>query len=523
MGVDYYNMLKVNHNATEDDLKKAYKRLAMIWHPDKNPSTRRDEAEAKFKRISEAYDVLSDPQKRQIYDLYGEEGLKLGKIPDSNASEASSSYSSRTPHFYHQHRQHPPNAASFRFNPRDADDIYAEIFGPEGGGGGGHRTFRDGRFRNGHFNAGGHTSELRKAPAVENPLPCTLEDLYKGVKKKMRLSRNVYDASGKMRVVDEILPIEIKPGWKKGTKLTFPKKGNEEPGIIPADIIFVVEEKPHPVYKRDGNDLLVSKEITLLEALTGKTLDLITLDGRNLMIPLTDIINPDHEVVVPNEGMPISKEPGKKGNLRLKLNDPIKSNEIKKSTKTPEERRKEIEVRVDAARLLQQKSESSSSDNVNNKGSDSTLGSGQRSGERRKHGNARKNGSSQEQRNEGKICLESRSGGSWFATGVVRSSWIIVREHIGIVLIYMQMVLPESLHNERIELLLSSPWKPLDLPAAVKMLCSQKTIHNTEFNEFHSGDYMEDGDYYFQDAWILHQRKKILEMLATVVMRMANI
>lgn len=123
-----------------------------------------------------------------------------------------------------------------------------------------------------------------------------------------------------MRVVEEILPIEIKPGWKKGTKLTFPKKGNEEPGIIPADIIFVVEEKPHPLYKRDGNDLLVSKEITLLEALTGKTLDLITLDGRNLMIPLTDIINPDHEVVVPNEGMPISKEPGKKGNLRLKLN-----------------------------------------------------------------------------------------------------------------------------------------------------------------------------------------------------------
>ena len=123
-----------------------------------------------------------------------------------------------------------------------------------------------------------------------------------------------------MRVVDEILPIEIKPGWKKGTKLTFPKKGNQEPGIIPADIIFVVEEKPHPVYKRDGNDLLVSKEITLLEALTGKTLDLTTLDGRSLMIPLTDIINPEHEIVVPNEGMPISKEPGKKGNLRLKLN-----------------------------------------------------------------------------------------------------------------------------------------------------------------------------------------------------------
>ncbi|KFK34095.1 hypothetical protein AALP_AA5G101300 [Arabis alpina] len=310
MGVDYYNILKVNHNATEDDLKKAYKRLAMIWHPDKNPSTRRDEAEAKFKRISEAYDVLSDPQKRQIYDLYGEEGLKSGKIPNSEASSSSSSSSSfspRMPQFNHQRsRQHPPKASPFR----DAEDIYNELFKDESRG-------ENMSFRNGHFN--GYSSELRKAPAVENPLPCSLEDLYKGAKKKMRLSRNVFDASGKMRIVEEILPIEIKPGWKKGTKLTFPNKGNEEPGIIPADIIFVLEEKPHAVYKRDGNDLLVNQEITLLEALTGKTIELTTLDGRTLVIPHTDIISPDQEIVVPNEGMPISREPGKKGNLRLKL------------------------------------------------------------------------------------------------------------------------------------------------------------------------------------------------------------
>lgn len=119
--------------------------------------------------------------------------------------------------------------------------------------------------------------------------------------------------------MEEILTIEIKPGWKKGTKITFPEKGNQEPGVIPADLIFVVDEKPHPLYKRDGNDLVVNQEITLLEALTGKTLDLTTLDGRNLMIPLTDIIKPGAEMVVPNEGMPISKEPGRKGNLRIKF------------------------------------------------------------------------------------------------------------------------------------------------------------------------------------------------------------
>ena len=68
MGVDYYNVLNVNPSATEDDLKKSYRRLAMKWHPDKNPTSIKQEAEAKFKQISEAYDVLSDPNKRQIYD-----------------------------------------------------------------------------------------------------------------------------------------------------------------------------------------------------------------------------------------------------------------------------------------------------------------------------------------------------------------------------------------------------------------------------------------------------------------------
>lgn len=115
------------------------------------------------------------------------------------------------------------------------------------------------------------------------------------------------------------MTIDIKPGWKKGTKVTFPEKGNDEPGIIPADLVFVIEEKPHHVYVRDGNDLTVNQEISLLEALTGKTLELTTLDGRNLIIPLTDIVKPGHEIVVPNEGMPISKEPRKKGNLRIKI------------------------------------------------------------------------------------------------------------------------------------------------------------------------------------------------------------
>ncbi|KAK9066527.1 hypothetical protein SSX86_013850 [Deinandra increscens subsp. villosa] len=298
MGIDYYNILKVNRNASDEDLKKAYRRLAMIWHPDKNLNTNKTEAEAKFKQISEAYDVLSDPQKRQIYDLYGEEALKSSHPPPSSSGRG---YHNNN---HHQQQQHPN--PDFRFNPRDAEDIYAELFG---GG------FKDGHFRNGETTS----SSAKKAPAVENLLSCSLLDLYKGAKKKMKISRTILDSSGKIRTVEEILTIEIKPGWKKGTKITFPEKGNQEPGVIAADLIFIIDEKPHGVFTREGNDLLVNQEISLLEALTGKTLELTTLDGRNLVIPVTEVVKPGYELMVGNEGMPISKEPRKKGNLKIKF------------------------------------------------------------------------------------------------------------------------------------------------------------------------------------------------------------
>lgn len=119
---------------------------------------------------------------------------------------------------------------------------------------------------------------------------------------------------------EEILTIEIKPGWKKGTKITFPEKGNEQRGIIPSDLIFIIDEKPHLVFKRDGNDLIFTQKISLVEALTGYTVQATTLDGRTLTIPINSIISPTYEEVVKGEGMPIPKDPSKKGNLRIKFN-----------------------------------------------------------------------------------------------------------------------------------------------------------------------------------------------------------
>lgn len=115
------------------------------------------------------------------------------------------------------------------------------------------------------------------------------------------------------------MTIDIKPGWKKGTKITFPERGHQQPNVTPADVIFIIDEKPHPIYKRDGNDLVVHRRISLVDALTGTTIQLTFLDGRTLTIPVNDVVKPGFEMVVPKEGMPISRDPGNKGNLRLKF------------------------------------------------------------------------------------------------------------------------------------------------------------------------------------------------------------
>uniref|UniRef100_A0A1D1XWB9 DnaJ subfamily B member 13 n=1 Tax=Anthurium amnicola TaxID=1678845 RepID=A0A1D1XWB9_9ARAE len=319
MGVDYYKTLQVDRSANDDDLKKAYRKLAMRWHPDKNPANK-SEAEAKFKQISEAYEVLSDSQKRAVYDQYGEEGLK-GQVPPPPGGGPSG------------------GPAGFRFNPRSADDIFSEFFGfstPFAGGtgtgaAGGSRAgvrfsrsvFGDDMFGGlqGSRGGGGEASSNapRKGPPIERKLVCTLEDLYKGTTKKMKISRDVVDSTGRPTSVEEILTIDIKPGWKKGTKITFPEKGNEQRNLIPSDLIFIIEERPHGVFKRDGNDLIMVQKISLVEALTGCTVQLTTLDGRTLTIPINSIINPDYEEIVQGEGMPITKEPSKKGNLRIRF------------------------------------------------------------------------------------------------------------------------------------------------------------------------------------------------------------
>lgn len=121
----------------------------------------------------------------------------------------------------------------------------------------------------------------------------------------------------KIEQEEELLTIQVKPGWKKGTKITFEGKGNEKPGAYPADVRFVIAEKRHPMFRREGDDLELGVEIPLVEALTGCSLSIPLLGGDKMKLNIDDIIVPGYEKLIPEQGMPIAKEEGKRGDLKV--------------------------------------------------------------------------------------------------------------------------------------------------------------------------------------------------------------
>jgi DnaJ family protein B protein 13 len=116
---------------------------------------------------------------------------------------------------------------------------------------------------------------------------------------------------------EEILTIKVKPGWKKGTKITFEGMGNERPGSCPADIIFVIAEKRHSLFRREGEDLEIGVEIPLVKALTGCQISIPLLGGKKTSLLIDDIIYPGYERIIEGQGMPNTKEQGKRGSLTV--------------------------------------------------------------------------------------------------------------------------------------------------------------------------------------------------------------
>jgi len=332
----FYDLLGVTRDVAEPELKKQYRKLAMQYHPDKNPGN--PAAAEKFKEISHAYEILSDPQKREIYNQYGEEGLN-------------------------------DNGGGFH----SAEDIFSQFFGGGffgGGGGGGPR--RGGR------------PQQRRGEDLQHPLKVTLEDLYRGKTTKLSLQKSVLcaDCSGKgsknpqavkrcdgckgqgikvtlrqiapgmvqqmqqtcpdcrgagevIREKDrctrcvgqktyqekKVLDVYIDKGMRHGQRVVFSGEGDQTPDVIPGDIIVVLQQKEHTSFKRDGDDLYMEQELTLYEALCGYELRITHLDGRVLRVASASgqVVTPGDIKCVIGEGMPIHKRPYEKGRLIIRF------------------------------------------------------------------------------------------------------------------------------------------------------------------------------------------------------------
>lgn len=308
MGLDYYGILELTKNCSDLDIKKAYRRLALSHY-------QAEEFDA-FVLVSEAYDVLSEPCRRALYDQYGEEGLKKG-VPTNDGFIL--------PYVYHDDALKTFKDFFGTTNPYV--DLVQKRYSPE-------ELFT--------FPLGKGVRE--KEPSLVRPLCLSLEEIFHGCVKKMKILRNVFEDNLEetTKPEEKILTIPIKRGLPSGTKFEFPEVGDQGHTIIPADVIFITEDKEHSVYRRQGLDLLTQQTISLEQALLGFTLPMMTLDQRLLQIPITQVVSPEYEKIVESEGMPDCNDPKKRGHLIIsfkiefpkyipKINKPL----IRKALKPP--------------------------------------------------------------------------------------------------------------------------------------------------------------------------------------------
>ncbi|KAF7559785.1 hypothetical protein G7046_g4374 [Stylonectria norvegica] len=330
----YYETLGVAPTATEAELKKAYKVGALKHHPDKN--TQNPGAEEKFKEISHAYEILSDPQKRQVYDQYGEAGLEGGAGGGMAAEDLFAQFFGGGSFggglggmFGGMNQRGPPKARTIHHTHKvSLEDIYRgkisklalqrSIICPKCEGLGG----KDGAVKrcpgcDGH---GMKTMMRQMGPMIQRFQTVCPDCNGEGeiIKEKDRCKQ----CNGKKTIVDrKVLHVHVDKGVRSGTKVEFRGEGDQAPGVQAGDVVFEIEQKPHARFTRKEDDLLFNCEIELVTALAGGTIYVEHLDERWLSIDILpgEAIAQDAVKMVRGQGMP-SYRHHHTGNMYIRFN-----------------------------------------------------------------------------------------------------------------------------------------------------------------------------------------------------------
>lgn len=338
--VDYYAQLGVSRSASTEEIKRAYKKLAMQNHPDRFSGDEKKQAETRFMEIGNAYEVLSDPDKKRVYDQYGEEGLRQGAGGGG-------------PQFT---------------NPFD-------LFRTFGGGGGGAFNIEFGP-GGATMHPGGGGGQQRKMADTPVPLDVTLEELYTGANVEIAVDRQTIChhcdgtggeggatttcpkcggrgvvieqtriAMGVMQVQkqcdqchgsgktiahkcphcdgkgtvhgEDRLVVQVEPGMKHDDEIPFEEMGDAAPDATAGRVVVKINQLPHARFTRKGDTLTYRASISLLQALVGFTLPIRHLDGHVVNVTRNEVTPYGEVVILANEGMPLKDHPSVHGELHV--------------------------------------------------------------------------------------------------------------------------------------------------------------------------------------------------------------
>lgn len=333
---DYYSILNIPKTANQNDIKKAYRKLAMKYHPDKNPGNK--EAEEKFKEISEAYSVLSNEEKKNIYDKYGKEGLNNGGMPNVDPFDIFKHFFGGSSSFPFDEDRNSP-FGFFVGDPRkkskskgrdlfvelhvDLKDLYlGKIFKRKlthtrlckvcNGTG---SKLKTNDYVCPRCKGSGIIRDTKQTPfgySIQTA-PCTK---CEGTGLFIPREDHCLTCRGHAFITEEkILEIKIVPGFKENDRIIFRGEGDERPDLIPGDVVFVIRLNNSSKFTRDGDNLLYKQEITLNEALTGGEMLIETLDNRKVLCKFNGIIEPYQKITIKGEGFVIKNRPTERGNL----------------------------------------------------------------------------------------------------------------------------------------------------------------------------------------------------------------